>query len=67
MSPNSGMSGFLTIHRCGHQWFRGERFGGLSAAKFHVFSAHVFLDIAQEAFMHHIIGFLGQNLGLGRE
>ena len=50
----------LTIHRFGHQSGLGERSGGLSTAKFHVFSARVFLDMSQEAHMHNIIEFLGQ-------
>ena len=50
----------LTIHRFGHQSGRGERSGGLSTAKFHVFSARVFLDMSQEAHIHNIIEFLGQ-------
>ena len=44
IAPNSGIEGFLTIHRFGHQSGRGERSGGLSTAKFHEFSARVFLD-----------------------
>ena len=36
-----------TIHRFGHQSGRGERSGGLSAAKLHDFSARVFLDRSQ--------------------
>ena len=39
--------GVLTIHRFGHQSGRGERSGGLSAAKIHDFSARVFLDRSQ--------------------
>ena len=50
----------LTIHRFGHQSGLGERSGGLSTAKFHVFSARVFLDMSQEAHIHNIIEFLGQ-------
>ena len=38
------IGGVQTIHRFGHQSGRGERSGGLSAAKFHDFSARIFLD-----------------------
>ena len=36
--------GVQTIHRFGHQSGSGEKYGGLSTAKIHVFSARVFLD-----------------------
>ena len=58
----------LPIHRFGHQSGRGERSGGLSTAKFPVFSARVFLDMSQEAHIRNIIEFLGQTgawVGLG--
>ena len=58
----------MTIHRFGHQSGLGERSGGVSTAKFHVFSARVFLDMSQEAHIHNIIEFLGQTgagVGLG--
>ena len=41
------IGGLQTIHRFGHQSGRGERSGGLSAAKLHDFSARVFLDRSQ--------------------
>ena len=47
VAPNEGMRRFLTIHRFAHQSGRGERSGGLSAAKFRVFSARVFLYRSQ--------------------
>ena len=56
----------MTIHRFGHQSGLGERSGGLSTAKFHVFSARVFLDMFQEAHTHNVIEFLGQTgAGMG--
>ena len=41
------IGGVQTIHRFGHQSGRGERSGGLSAAKIHDFSARVFLNRSQ--------------------
>ena len=42
------IGGVQTIHRFGHQSGRGERSGGLSAAKIHDFSARVFLDRSRQ-------------------
>ena len=43
------IGGVQTIHRFGHQSGRGERSGGLSAAKIHDFPARVFLNRSQTA------------------
>ena len=45
----------LSIDRFGCQSGHGERSGVLGTAKFHVFSARVFLDMCQEAIINHII------------
>ena len=44
MALNAGIGGVLTVHCFGHQSGRREASGRLSTAKFHVFSARVFLD-----------------------
>ena len=66
MAPNAGIGRFLSIHRFGHQSGRGEWSGAFSAAKFHVFSARVFLDMSQEAFINNVIGFSVQTWVWGR-
>ena len=61
MSPNAAIRrGVLTLHRLGHQSGRGERSGGVSTAKFHVFSARVFLNRPPTSEILDINVILGQ-------
>ena len=66
VGPNASIGGVLTIHRFGHQSARHQSSGRAGTAKFHVFSARVFLDRFHNTQIHDITRIMWQNWVLGR-